>query len=261
MKLYATSVGGDSTRGGGGGDGRGVARSDGSGSRPVESSTIAEVAGGKWELILKDGATVAKGLGIGAGIAADTFLLVAAAVGLPILTYHSGTVVNGSLEAEMLADAQAEEARRAAAAAASKYAARAGRRALAAAAVAAIAAKNLPVLLCRVGGASADKLQLSAGDRSGTPMGLSVLAVESPRDAVMAFRAIWASKNMANNKKSFLVGVTTLAQIRAAGFDAVPSETDNFLNHWTITHPAGEAGFNPENLKNLASKFVDVPVP
>lgn len=196
--------------------------------------------------------------GVGTGAAVTTGTVGASAFGIIAAPFTAffGIMLYSSPTVSAATEADLEKASKAAA-----YAARASRRAAAAAAIAAIVAKNMPVLLCRVGGASADKLQLTANDRSGTPMGLSVLAVESPKDAAMAFRAIWPKANSRNHQASFLVGVTTLQQVRLAGFDAEPSETNTFLNHWTITHAAGVAGFSPANLDRLSKAFVDVKVP
>lgn len=52
-----------------------------------------------------------------------------------------------------------------------------------------------------------------------------------------------------------IVGTTTVASVRRAGFEVVPDPTSRFPNHARLTHPDGIAGFSAANLETLAQVF------
>jgi hypothetical protein len=54
-----------------------------------------------------------------------------------------------------------------------------------------------------------------------------------------------------------IIGTTTAAAIREAGFDIVPDPTTRFPNHARLIHPQGVAGFTDENVITLAATFHD----
>jgi hypothetical protein len=54
-----------------------------------------------------------------------------------------------------------------------------------------------------------------------------------------------------------IVGSTTAAAVRQAGFDIVPDPTSRFANHARLIHSNGVAGFTDANLATLSQAFRD----
>ncbi len=109
------------------------------------------------------------------------------------------------------------------------------------------------VIVHRVGGAGLANLRLSPADLTAVPPGLSVLLGGTAQDAAAQMRAVFGTRKW--QRLASQVGTTTLAAIRAAGFDVTPVATSNLLNHGRIVHPAGAAGFTDANLAVLAVVF------
>jgi hypothetical protein len=55
--------------------------------------------------------------------------------------------------------------------------------------------------------------------------------------------------------RSRTVGVSTVDDVRAAGFDVLPGPTRKFPNHGRLVHPDGASGFTNDNLEKLSSVF------
>ncbi len=97
-------------------------------------------------------------------------------------------------------------------------------------------------------------LQLSPLDREQTPPGISVLLDGTPQEAATQMRqAFPRSKKWLAAAE--MVGTTSTAELRQAGFEIVPDPTARFSNHARLIHPDGMAGFSDANLETLAKTF------
>jgi hypothetical protein len=106
----------------------------------------------------------------------------------------------------------------------------------------------------RIGGGSVTNLALKAAEAALVPPGISTLAGGSPAEAAEAMRRRFPRKAP---KGQTLVGSSTVAQIRSAGFDVIMDPTARFPQHARLIHPDGSAGFSQENLERLAKAFAD----
>lgn len=101
---------------------------------------------------------------------------------------------------------------------------------------------------------------MKPGETKLDPPGISVLVGVTPQQAADQMRA--AFKNAPGlHELSKITGSSTTDKIAAAGFMVIPNDSDRLPNHGRLIHPAGVAGFTPENLKRLSDAFVDVPTP
>lgn len=75
-------------------------------------------------------------------------------------------------------------------------------------------------------------------------------------EAARLFRAAFpkAKRLLALTK---IIGSTNIERIHAAGFDIMPDPSRNLPTHCRLIHPDGVAGFSEENLRKLATAFVD----
>jgi hypothetical protein len=53
------------------------------------------------------------------------------------------------------------------------------------------------------------------------------------------------------------IGTASEEAIRSVGFDVIPTPSTALPNHHRIIHPGGVAGFNDDNLAELAKVFVN----
>jgi hypothetical protein len=107
----------------------------------------------------------------------------------------------------------------------------------------------------RVGGAAVENFRLSAVDRAQSPPGLSVLLGGTAGEAALRLRTVF-HRSKKWKVLSQTVGSSTVAAIRAAGFDVIPDPTPNFPNHGRIIHAQGLGGFSDDRLSVLAGQFV-----
>jgi hypothetical protein len=108
----------------------------------------------------------------------------------------------------------------------------------------------------RIGGGSIDNLQLKDAERTLVPPGISVLVAASPPDAARQMRSAFPTA-ASLHELARTVGSSSVALIRAAGFDVVHAPTRKFPNHSRIIHPAGLAGFSSAELARLSAAFDD----
>jgi hypothetical protein len=114
-----------------------------------------------------------------------------------------------------------------------------------------------------IGGGRAENLRLKARERELNPPGISLLLGGTPRDAAEQMRQAFPDpqKFARVRQQAETVGSTSVAAIRAAGFEVVPDPSAKFPNHARLMHPAGVAGFSDENLQALAGLFQDTSTP
>jgi RHS repeat-associated protein len=107
----------------------------------------------------------------------------------------------------------------------------------------------------RIGGNDPSNLALKPAEAQLDPPGISSLQGGTPQEAAQQMRTA-LPKATGLHEASKTVGSSTAQQIRDAGFEVVPNPTKKLGdNHVRITHPDGEAGFHPENLKKLSAAF------
>lgn len=111
-------------------------------------------------------------------------------------------------------------------------------------------------LVHRVGGGSVSNLRLSPIDQGLIPPGLSVLLGGTPKEAAVQMRQAFPSSRKWQ-AASRIVGTTTAAALRQAGFEVIPDPTVRFSNHARLIHPQGVAGFTDANLQPLSQAFHD----
>jgi hypothetical protein len=116
------------------------------------------------------------------------------------------------------------------------------------------------IIINRIGGGSPSNLALKPQEFNANPPGISVIGGVPPQVAADEMRAAYPNASRIN-AASMVTGTTTLAQVWSAGFIAFPSPSAALPNHWTLTSPAGVAGFNPVSLVLLSTKFINVPTP
>ena len=104
----------------------------------------------------------------------------------------------------------------------------------------------------RVGGSSVANLRLSPLDAQQTPPGISVLLEGTPQEAAAQLRRAFP-RSRKWGQSAHIVGTTTAAAIREAGFEVIPDPTARFPNHARLIHPRGVEGFTDENLQLLAA--------
>jgi hypothetical protein len=103
----------------------------------------------------------------------------------------------------------------------------------------------------RVGGGDVANLRLSPLDQQEVPPGISVLPGGTPAEAADQMRrAFPKSRKWCDGAR--VVGTTTAAAIRQAGFDVLPDPTGKFPNHARLVHADGLAGFTDERLEPLS---------
>jgi hypothetical protein len=54
-----------------------------------------------------------------------------------------------------------------------------------------------------------------------------------------------------------IIGSTTIAHVRMAGFDVIPDPTRKLPNHYRLIRPEGVQGFNDANLARLSAVFTE----
>ena len=106
----------------------------------------------------------------------------------------------------------------------------------------------------RVGCGNVANLRLSPLDEKQIPPGISVLLGGTPQEAAVQMRRAFPGSRKWR-EIAHMVGTTTAAAIREAGFEIVPDPTTRFPNHARLIHPSGVAGFTDENLEALAATF------
>ena len=108
----------------------------------------------------------------------------------------------------------------------------------------------------RVGGASVENLRLKPLEATLTPPGISLLAEGTAVDAANAIRrAFPQSKKW--QRLAGTVASTTIAEVRAMGFDILEDPTALFPNHARLVHPLGLIGFRDDWLNLLQTVFVE----
>jgi hypothetical protein len=119
------------------------------------------------------------------------------------------------------------------------------------------------VVVHRIGGGQIDNLRLKPREETLDPAGFSVLLGGTPIQAADQMRQAFRdpAKFARLHRDAEVVGSATVEAIRSAGFDVIADPSARFPNHGRLTHPAGVAGFTPENLERLASVFVATPTP
>jgi hypothetical protein len=115
----------------------------------------------------------------------------------------------------------------------------------------------------RVGGGGLANLRLKPKEEALKPPGFSVLlggtAVEAARQMRQAFPD--PRKYARLHAQAETVGTTTVAALRAVGFDVMPDPSARFPNHARVIHPDGLAGFTDANLERLSQVIQDIPTP
>src|SRR5438094_10070510 len=107
----------------------------------------------------------------------------------------------------------------------------------------------------RIGSATIAGLQPRAAELALSPPGISVLVGGTADQAVAQMRAVYPrSKKW---RAATVVGSTTVADLRAVGFDVIADPTPNFSNHARLIHPLGAAGFTSSNLAALAAVLTE----
>jgi hypothetical protein len=109
-------------------------------------------------------------------------------------------------------------------------------------------------LVHRVGGGSVTNLLPKPREATLNPPGISMLLGGTAREAAEAMRRQFPRKAPRGRTT---VGITTVGQIRAAGFDVIMDATPRFPQHARLIHPQGVSGFSDDNLKRLAQCFQD----
>jgi hypothetical protein len=109
----------------------------------------------------------------------------------------------------------------------------------------------------RIGGGSVENLRLKPTDARLNPPGISVLQAATPAEAAQQIREAFPEGTDLCRAAS-TVGSTNTAKIREAGFEIIPKPSRRLPNHYRIIHQDGTAGFNDENLKQLAEAFTNV---
>jgi hypothetical protein len=108
----------------------------------------------------------------------------------------------------------------------------------------------------RIGGGSVENLRLKRREERLHPPGISILKAVSPVDAAVQIRAAFpAAAGLL--RAAQVVGTTSAAMIRKAGFDVYPCPSKKLPNHYRIIHPDGLAGFTEENLVKLSQAFTN----
>jgi hypothetical protein len=108
----------------------------------------------------------------------------------------------------------------------------------------------------RIGGGSVENLSLKPAEVTLVPPGISTFAGGPPAEAAEIMRQYFPRMAV---RGMTVVGTTTAAQIRQAGFDVIMNPTRRFLRHARLIHPAGASGFTRENLERLAECFDNHP--
>jgi hypothetical protein len=106
----------------------------------------------------------------------------------------------------------------------------------------------------RVGGGSVENLRLSSIDMQQIPPGISVFIGGTPQEAAAQMRRVFPGSRKWR-ETARMVGTTTAAALRTAGFAVVPDPTTRFPNHARLIHASGVAGFTDESLTTLAATF------
>jgi hypothetical protein len=99
-----------------------------------------------------------------------------------------------------------------------------------------------------------ENLRLSSIDIQQIPPGISVLIGGTPQEAAAQMRSAFPGSRKWRDIAR-MVGTTTAAAIRTAGFEVVPDPTTRFSNHARLIHASGAAGFTDEHLATLAAMF------
>lgn len=101
-----------------------------------------------------------------------------------------------------------------------------------------------------------DNLRLKPQESILNPPGFSVLRAATPAEAAAEIRAAYPDATGLHNAAA-TVGSSSVAAIRAAGFDVIPTPSRRLPRHCRLTHPEGVAGFTDENLERLSRVFTD----
>lgn len=110
--------------------------------------------------------------------------------------------------------------------------------------------------LHRIGGGRAENLGLKPAEATIDPPGISLLCCPTPQEAAHQIRTAFPAATRLH-EAGRVIGSTTAAKIRAAGFEVIPDPTRRLPNHYRLIHPAGVAGFTDENLAHLSNAFTD----
>jgi hypothetical protein len=115
----------------------------------------------------------------------------------------------------------------------------------------------------RIGGGGIANLRLKPAEEGLRPPGFSVLLGGTPDEAAEQMRQAFPDpvKFARLHQQAETVGATTVAAIRAAGFDVLPDPSAKFPTHARIVHPDGAAGHSDTNLEQLTRAFTDAPTP
>ena len=107
----------------------------------------------------------------------------------------------------------------------------------------------------RIGGGSVANLRLKAAEETLIPPGCSVLLGGAPDEVAEQMRQAFPDprKFARLHQLAETAGTTTVAAIRAAGFDVWPDPSTKFPNHARIVHPNGIAGFSDANLVTIGA--------
>ena len=111
-------------------------------------------------------------------------------------------------------------------------------------------------LVHRIGGSSLENLRLKPREAGLDVPGISVIEASTPSDAVREIRSgLPRARDLHALAKT--IGTASVGEIRARGFDVIPTPSSALPNHHRIIHPEGAAGFSDENLTHLAEAFID----
>ena len=110
--------------------------------------------------------------------------------------------------------------------------------------------------LHRIGGGGMANLRLKPREAILNPPGISILHSASPAEAARQMRQAFPAADRLHETTQ-VVGSTTAAKIRSAGFDVIPYPTRKLPNHYRLIHPDGTMGFSDENLAGLSAVFTD----
>ena len=110
--------------------------------------------------------------------------------------------------------------------------------------------------LHRIGGGSVENLRLKPQEAALTPPGISLLQAPSPGEAARQIQEAFPAADRLH-EATRVVGSTTVANIRSAGFDVIPNPTRKLPNHYRLIHSEGVRGFNDANLTRLSAGFTD----
>lgn len=108
----------------------------------------------------------------------------------------------------------------------------------------------------RIGGGRVENLRLKAKETTLKPPGISVFFGRMPAFVAEQIRRTFPHATRLLEATE-TIGSSTVAAIRAVGFDVIADPTHHFANHARLTHPDGVDGFSDANLGRLSEVFTN----